>query len=119
LYVCSENQQDSEITGWLKGNNCDFSLAFMYRTTSTDVKEILSNVEYDVICFFTPSGVKSLFDNVPKFKQNGTVIGAFGNNTSKAIEEAGLTLGIKAPEPQSPSMVAALEKFLLSELKKK
>jgi uroporphyrinogen-III synthase len=47
------------------------------------------------------------------------VIGAFGNNTSKAIEEAGLTLGIKAPEPQSPSMVAALEKFLLSELKKK
>jgi uroporphyrinogen-III synthase len=119
LYVCSENQQDSEITGWLKANNCDFSLAFMYRTTSTDVKEILTNVEYDVICFFTPSGVKSLFDNVPKFKQNGTVIGAFGNNTSKAIEEAGLKLSIKAPEPQSPSMVAALEKFLLSELKKK
>src|SRR6476469_1486869 len=119
LYVCSENQQDSEITGWLKANNCDFSLAFMYRTTSTDVKEILTSIEYDVICFFTPSGVKSLFDNVPKFKQNGTVIGAFGNNTSKAIEEAGLKLGIKAPEPQSPSMVAALEKFLSSELKKK
>ena len=119
LYVCSENQQDSEITGWLKSNNCDFSLAFMYRTASCDVKDVLTKNEYDVICFFTPSGVKSLFDNVPKFKQNGTVIGAFGNNTSKAIEEAGLKLGIKAPEPQAPSMVAALEKFLSAELKKK
>src|SRR4028119_1883514 len=92
LYVCSENQQDSEITGWLKSNACDFSLAFMYRTASNDVKDILTGVEYDVICFFTPSGVKSLFDNVPKFKQNGTVIGAFGSNTSKAVEEAGLKL---------------------------
>ncbi len=119
LYVCSENQQDSEISGWLKANNCDFSLAFMYRTASCDVKDILTKNAYDVICFFTPSGVKSLFDNVPKYKQNGTVIGAFGNNTSKAIEEAGLKLGIKAPEPQAPSMVAALEKFLAGEAKKK
>jgi len=118
LYVCSENQQDSEITGWLKSNNCDFSLAFMYRTASNDVKEVLRK-EYDVICFFTPSGVRSLFDNLPKFKQNGTVIGAFGNNTSKAVEEAGLTLEIKAPQPQTPSMVAALEQFLAATLKKK
>src|SRR4028119_1160913 len=100
LYVCSENQQDSEITGWLKSNHCDFSRAFMYRTASNDVKEILTNTEYDVICFFTPSGVKSLFDNVPKFKQNGTVIGAFGSNTSKAVQEAGLQLGIIAPQPK-------------------
>ena len=112
LYVCSENQQDSEITGWLKAANCDFSLAFMYRTQSSDVKEILSTNEYDVICFFTPSGVKSLFDNAPAFQQNGTVIGAFGSNTSKAVEESGLTLGIKAPQPQTPSMVAALDQFL-------
>lgn len=118
LYVCSENQQDSEITGWLKTNSCDFSLAFMYRTASNDVREIITTIEYDVICFFTPSGVKSLFDNVPKYKQNGTVIGAFGSNTSKAIEEAGLKLEIKAPQPQTPSMVAALEKYLASLHKK-
>jgi len=94
-------------------------LAFMYRTRSSDVKEILAKTEYDVICFFTPSGVKSLFDNFPKYQQNGTVIGAFGNNTSKAIEDAGLRLEIKAPQPQAPSMVAALEQFLSSALKKK
>jgi uroporphyrinogen-III synthase len=119
LYVCSENQQDNEIVSWLKANNCEFVLAFMYRSVSTDVKEILAITEYDVICFFTPSGVKSLFDNAPKFKQNGTVIGAFGNNTSKALEEAGFKLAIKAPQPQLPSMVAALELFLSLILKKK
>ena len=112
LYVCSENQQDNEIVNWLKANNCEYSLAFMYRTQSNDVKDLLTQKEYDIICFFTPSGVKSLFDNLPKYKQNGTVIGAFGGNTSRAVEEAGLTLDIKAPEPQAPSMVAALDKFL-------
>jgi uroporphyrinogen-III synthase len=49
---------------------------------------------------------------MPKFKQNGTVIGAFGSNTSKAVEESGLKLEIKAPQPQTPSMVAALDKYL-------
>ncbi len=112
LYVCSENQQDNEIVNWLKSNNCEYALGFMYRTQSNDVKELLTKTEYDVICFFTPSGIKSLFDNLPKFKQNGTVIGAFGSNTSKAAEEAGLKLEIKAPQPQTPSMVAALEQFL-------
>lgn len=112
LYVCSENQQDNEIVSWLKANNCEFTLAFMYRSVSSDVKDVLQKTEYDVICFFTPSGVKSLFDNLPKYKQNGTIIGAFGNNTSKAVEDAGLKLAIKAPQPQAPSMVAALEQYL-------
>ena len=119
LYVCSENQQDNEIVGWLKSNNCEFILAFMYRTQSADVKEVLISNEYDVICFFTPSGVKSLFDNHPQFKQNGTVIGAFGSNTSRAGEEAGLKVVIKAPAPSTPSMVAALDQFLATVLKKK
>lgn len=119
LYVCSENQQDNEICNWLKTNSCEFALAFMYRSLSNDVKEILSHNHYDIICFFTPSGVKSLFDNMPKFKQNGTIIGAFGNNTFKAVEEAGLRLEIKAPQPQAPSMVAALDQFLTLSVKKK
>ncbi|HLF44950.1 MAG TPA: uroporphyrinogen-III synthase [Chitinophagaceae bacterium] len=118
IYVCSENQQDNDICGWLKTNNCEFVLGFMYRTQSSNVKEILTNNSYDAICFFTPSGVKSLFENVPKFKQNGTVIGAFGSNTIKAVEKAGLSLDITAPEPQTPSMVSALEKYIVASKKK-
>lgn len=119
LYPCSENQQDNEIVNWLKSNHCEFANPFMYRTISADVKEVLNNNDFDVICFFTPSGVKSLFDNAPSFKQNGTRIGAFGSNTFRAVEEAGLQLDIKAPLPQAPSMVAALEQFLCSGEKKK
>jgi uroporphyrinogen-III synthase len=91
----------------------------MYRTQSNDVKELLTKTEFDVICFFTPSGIKSLFDNLPKFKQNGTLIGAFGNNTMKAAEEAGLQLEIKAPLPQVPSMVSALDQYLSLQSKRK
>jgi uroporphyrinogen-III synthase len=119
LYPCSENQQDNEIVNWLKQNNCGFATPFMYRTISNDVRELLGNKNYDIICFFTPSGVKSLFDSFPGFLQNGTKLGAFGNNTSKAIEQAGLTIEIKAPQPQTPSMVAALEQYLSTIKKKK
>jgi uroporphyrinogen-III synthase len=119
LYPCSENQQDNEIVNWLKANNCGFATPFMYRTISNDVREILGKKNYDIICFFTPSGVKSLLDSFPGFAQNGTRLGAFGTNTSKALEQAGLTLDIKAPQPQTPSMVAALEQYLASTGKKK
>lgn len=119
LYVCSENQQDNEIVNYLKNNKCDHQLAFMYRTISNDVKEVMKDIEFDVICFFTPSGVKSLYDNYPGFQQNGTSIGAFGSNTAKAVEDAGLNLEIKAPAPQAPSMVAALDQFLSGTTAKK
>jgi uroporphyrinogen-III synthase len=112
LYPCSENQQDNEIVGWLKANNCGYATPFMYRTISNDVREIIGAKNYDIICFFTPSGIRSLLDSFPDFNQNGTRFGAFGNNTSKAIELAGLRIDIVAPQPQSPSMVAALEKYL-------
>ena len=111
LYPCSENL-DNEIMGWLRNNNCEFATPILYKTVSNDIKELVTKGDYDVICFFTPSGVRSLLENLPKFKQNGTFIGAFGVNTFKAAEEAGLKLQIKAPEPQSPSMVSALDKFL-------
>ncbi len=111
LYPCSENL-DNEIMGWLRNNNCEYAIPILYKTVSNDIKDLVTKGDYDVICFFTPSGVRSLIENLPKFKQNGTFIGAFGVNTFKAAEEAGLKLQIKAPEPQSPSMVAALDKFL-------
>ena len=118
LYPCSESL-DNEITSWLKNHNCEYATPVLYKTVSNDVTGILTITEYDIICFFTPSGVKSLLENMPKFKQNGTLLGAFGTNTVRAIEEAGLTLHIKAPEPQAPSMVAALERYLNINLKGK
>lgn len=116
LYPASQSF-DSEITNWLKNNNCGYAIPVLYRIISNDIKEVVER-NYDVICFFTPGGVKSLMENFPLFQQNGTRIGAFGANTMKAAEEAGLNTDIKAPQPQAPSMVSALELFLNS-LKKK
>src|ERR1700712_5275748 len=117
IYPCSESF-DSEITNWLKLNNCEYATPVLYKIISNDIKEIFSKNTYDVICFFTPGGVKSFVENFPAFKQNGTKIGAFGENTFKAASAAGLTLDIKAPQPKIPSMVSALESFL-GGLKKK
>ena len=116
LYPCSESF-DSEITNWLKSNSCEYATPVLYRIISNDIIEVMAR-NYDVICFFTPGGVKSLIENFPHFKQNGTKIGAFGINTFKAAEDAGLILDIKAPQPKAPSMVSALELYL-SSLKKK
>jgi uroporphyrinogen-III synthase len=90
----------------------------MYRSVSNDIKPVVSKSTFDVICFFTPSGVKCWLDNYPDFKQNGIFLGSFGQNTTKSLEEIGLELVIKAPLPQAPSMVSALDKFLMSYSKK-
>jgi len=117
LYPCSQSF-DSEITNWLKANDCEYATPVLYSIISNDVKEIFEKNSYDIICFFTPGGVKSFVENFPKFKQNGTRIGAFGDNTFKAASAAGLTLDIKAPQPKMPSMVSALEHFLSTSKKK-
>jgi len=69
-------------------------------------------VTYDILVFFSPSGIKSLFENFPDFKQNDTRIAVFGNSTIRAVEEAGLKVNIKAPTPETPSMTMALEKYI-------
>lgn len=119
IYPCSENQQDGEIVNWLKTNKCEYCTAYMYRTISADVKAVLQKTTFDIMCFFTPSGIRSLFENKPDYQQNGTLFGAFGNNTNKTITDAGLTLTIKAPSPEAPSMIAALDKYLATIIKKK
>ncbi|MBL0355984.1 MAG: uroporphyrinogen-III synthase [Chitinophagaceae bacterium] len=116
LYPCSQSF-DSDITNWLKAHNCEYATPVLYKIISNDIKEVMGK-NFDVICFFTPGGVKSLVENLPGFRQNGTRIGAFGINTFKAVEDAGLTLDIKAPQPMAPSMVSALELYLTA-LKKR
>lgn len=116
LYPCSESF-DSEITNWLKSHNCEYATPVLYKIVSNDVKAVIER-NYDVICFFTPGGVKSLLENFPKYQQKNTRIAAFGANTFKAVEDAGLHLDIQAPAPQSPSMVSALDNYLKSLPKK-
>jgi len=89
----------------------DWTDSLMYRTVASDLSD-LTDVFYDVLIFYSPLGIKSLYENFPEFVQNETRIAVYGNTTSKAVEEFGLTINIKAPIPEYPSMTMALEKYI-------
>jgi len=91
--------------------NVEWKRAVLFKTVISDLSD-LQDVFYDVLVFFSPSGIKSLFENFPTFKQNDTRIAVFGNSTVKAAEEAGLQIDIAAPSKETPSMTMALEKYI-------
>jgi len=95
----------------------NWAKAVFYKTVVSDLSD-LEDVFYDVLVFFSPSGIDSLFKNFPEFKQNTTRIAVFGNSTVKAAEKAGLKCNIKVPTPEIPSMTMALEKYIASVNKK-
>ena len=95
----------------LNTKKISYRTAIMYRTVSNNFTEEES-FDYDLLLFFSPSGISSLLKNFPQFNQNEIRIGCFGPTTAKAALEAGLRLDIEAPTPEAPSMTAALELFL-------
>lgn len=84
-----------------------------YKTVISDLSD-LRDVYYDILVFFSPSGIESLLQNFPDFTQNDTRIAVFGNSTVDAATDAGLRIDIKAPTPETPSMTMALRKYVLS-----
>jgi uroporphyrinogen-III synthase len=92
-------------------NDLHLTEAVMYETVSSDLSD-LEEVKYDILAFFSPSGITSLRHNFPDFKQNKTRIAAFGPTTAKAVTEADLILDIQAPLPNAPSMTGALELYI-------
>lgn len=110
LFPCSSIRKN-DIPDFLEKNGYKYSEAVMYETVAADLSD-LADVNYDIIAFFSPSGINSLFVNFPDFKQNKTRIAAFGPTTAKAVEDAGLYLDIQAPMPNAPSMTGALEAYI-------
>ena len=106
-----------EVPETLNGLGVSWKEAVFYKTVISDLSD-LANVYYDILVFFSPSGIESLFHNFPDFKQNETRIAVFGNTTIKAVEERGLRVDISAPTPETPSMTMALKKYIDSVNKK-
>jgi uroporphyrinogen-III synthase len=101
----------------LDDNKINYTRAILYKTVCSDLSD-LEDVMYDVLVFFSPSGIKSLFQNFPDFVQNDTRIAAFGQTTLKAVAEAGLKVNIEAPSVKAPSMSMALEQYIKAANKK-
>jgi uroporphyrinogen-III synthase len=96
----------------------DWKRGIFYKTVISDLSD-LRDVYYDILVFFSPSGIESLLKNFPDFKQNDTKIAVFGNSTVKAANEAGLRIDILAPTPETPSMTMALQRFITDSNNKK
>ena len=117
LLPCTDILRD-KIPITLEEHNYTFSKAILYRTVASDLSD-LEDVYYDMLVFFSPGGIESLFKNFPDFKQNETKIAAFGPTTANAVIKNNLRLDVHAPMPNAPSMTAAIELFVKDQLKKK
>jgi uroporphyrinogen-III synthase len=110
LYPCSDVATETTMN-FLQKNGYAVTPAVLFKTVVSDLSD-LAEVFYDVIGFFSPSSIQSLFVNFPSFAQNQTRIAAFGVNTHKAVTDAGLTVNIAAPTPEAPSLIMAIENYI-------
>lgn len=117
LLPCTDILRD-KIPETLIGNDIDFSKAILFRTVAADLSD-LEDVYYDMLVFYSPGGIESLLKNFPDFKQNKTIIAAFGPTTANAIVKNNLRLDLHAPQPNAPSMTGAIELFVKEYAKKK
>lgn len=111
LFPCSDVINE-ETQKWIDDEVIDLTPAVLFRTVISDLSD-LKDVFYDIIVFFSPSSVQSLYENFPDFVQNQTRIAAFGTSTQQALTDRGLILDIPAPTPSSPSMTMAVEEYIL------
>ena len=107
----SSDSLKSAIPKVLEDLNLNWKRGIFYKTVISDLSN-LKEVYYDVLVFFSPSGIESLLHNFPDFEQNNTRIAVFGNSTVNAATDAGLRIDIKAPTPETPSMTMALQKYI-------
>lgn len=100
-----------DLISLLEAKKISYTKAVMYRTVSNEFEDN-EKFDYDMLVFFSPSGISSLLKNFPNFEQKDIKIGCFGPTTAKAIKDAGLRLDMEAPTPEAPSITAALEIYL-------
>lgn len=117
LYPCSEIHKP-EIPEKLKKNKFFFKTAVLYRTLAANLSE-LDLDKYEMLVFFSPSGVQSLYTNFPDFKQGEKAIATFGVATTKAAKAIGLDVTIEAPTKEFPSMSMAIDDFVYEQRKRK
>jgi uroporphyrinogen-III synthase len=110
LLLCTDIMK-KEIEDQFKKAHFNYSKAVIYNTVCSDLSD-LKDITYDMLVFYSPLGIKSLFQNFPDFKQNDTIIAAFGPATKKAIKEAKLTLNVEAPTKKAPSMTKAIADYI-------
>lgn len=107
----SSDKLNDDVPQTLNDLGVNWTQGIFFRTAMSDLSD-LADVKYDVLCFFSPTGINSLFKNFPDFVQDNTRIGVFGSTTKKEAELFGLRVDIMAPTPEAPSMTMAIDQYL-------
>lgn len=110
LLACTDVHND-DIINLLEANKLNFNKGIMYKTVSNDFTED-EPFDYDMLVFFSPSGIASLKKNFPNFQQEEIVIATLGKTTAQAVLDAGLRLDIEVPQPEFPSITMAIDHFI-------
>ena len=110
FFVPLSEPHNAEIPELLDKNGIKHTIGTLYKTISTNFAT--KDFDYDILVFYSPSGIKSLKENFPGFIQGNIKIAAFGPTTACAVVSEGLRLDIDAPNPIAPSMTMALDDFL-------
>jgi uroporphyrinogen-III synthase len=110
LIVCSQNRK-AEIAEFFESKNLKYSEAIFFIISSNDISK-LKLKDYEIIVFFSPADVTSLFQNFPDYQQNKTLIACFGLATISMATKFGLTVNIEAPQAEALSMTEAIELYL-------
>jgi uroporphyrinogen-III synthase len=111
FFVPLSEPHKAEIPELLDKNGIKYAIGTLYRTISTNFSN-QNDFDYDILVFYSPSGIKSLKENFPDFQQGDIKIAAFGPTTACAVASEGLRLDIDAPNPKAPSMTMALDEYL-------
>lgn len=110
-FIPTSDVHTSQFGEMLDAKKLVHSEGIMYRTVSNDFQEG-EPFDYDLLIFFSPSGIQALLKNFPDFKQDKISIGTFGPATAKAVQDAGLRLDFGAPSPEYPSITSALAAYV-------
>ena len=110
-FVPQSNVHSNEIHDLMESKKLQFTEGVMYRTVSNDFAKD-EPFDYDMLIFFSPSGISALLKNFPGFKQGDIAIGTFGVHTAKTAKDAGLTVNLEAPTPQHASITSALADYI-------
>lgn len=112
LIPCGSDSMGTQYVDFFEKNEIQFTQAVIFNIIPSDIKNEIDITKYDMIVFFSPSGVQAFHSNFPDFVQGDLVFAALGRTTASVFETYGWELQVIAPTNEAPSITAAIELFL-------
>ena len=111
LIATSDSSNVDTLTRLFQAQGLDYTTSVFVKSVPQDLKDV-DLESYDLVVFYNPADLKSLYANFPEFKPGNARFVTFGKQIVKAMEEACLPVEIQAPTPEAPSVARALELYL-------